>query len=293
MATNATSVDNLTVPAGAVPADTNKIDLRRNANAALTHTSLDDNFHNLTTRVNALATNFSQLLTDLSPIATTGDYGDLVTGQPSVYALPTASTSTKGGVKIGENGNINIDGDGAISVDFGTATAENLGLTIENGWEISGGVLRKKPWVWLSSPHELLPASAVGQPEPSGGHKIPANWQQIQIAGITIGDTTLPSQVNEVILSWAGNEYSLLGVTGLGAYQEVCPGANDFAAGFNFIMPVIDLPYPWVEGHPDHITKSIPSASTMVSGKIVVYPKRRDTAGSNEAYKALQLLAYR
>ena len=51
-----------------------------------------------------------------SSVATSGDYNDL-TNKPNDYSLPTATASTKGGVKVGQN--INISVDGTISVPKG------------------------------------------------------------------------------------------------------------------------------------------------------------------------------
>lgn len=284
--TTATSVNSLTVPAGAVPSDVDKVSLRRNANAALTHTSLDDNFHNLTTRLNSVSTSFNQLLTDLQPIATTGDYSSLnsASGQPDSYNLSAAQVDTLGGVMIPADGGIS-NTNGSISVDLSSISATDLGLTIEDGWEISGGVLRKKPWTWLSTPHELIAeANAFTNSNPFDS---PSAWTEVPVAGITADGATLPSQVNEVILRWSSNEISLFALTP--QIQEVCHSADDENRTWNFILPVVDLPKPWIDNTNAGGTAS---ASTMLTGNIVVSFYNRDA--DNGGFRGdLQLLAYR
>ena len=52
----------------------------------------------------------------LAIVATTGDYSDL-TGTPEPYTLPTASASTLGGIKVGAN--LSIDVNGVLSASGG------------------------------------------------------------------------------------------------------------------------------------------------------------------------------
>lgn len=59
---------------------------------------------------------------DLATVAKSGDYEDLI-NTPTPYSLPTASTNTLGGVKVGDN--LTIDATGKLSVDGDFQTLYN------------------------------------------------------------------------------------------------------------------------------------------------------------------------
>ena len=144
------------------------ITLRSTKGLALTYSELDGNFTDLDTRVNTkLASSsvsaFGLTLIDdanaagarttvgLSTVAATGAYSDL-SGTPSAYTLPTATTSVLGGIKI-DGTTITINGSGVISsasaYTLPTATTSTLGgvridgttITISSGIISSGQFL--------------------------------------------------------------------------------------------------------------------------------------------------------
>ena len=142
------------------------ITLRSTKGLALTYSELDGNFTDLDTRVNTkLASSsvsaFGLTLVDdanattarstlgLATVAATGAYSDL-SGTPTAYTLPTATTSVLGGIKI-DGTTITIDGSGVISsasaYTLPTATTSTLGgvkidgttITINGSGIISSG----------------------------------------------------------------------------------------------------------------------------------------------------------
>ena len=90
------------------------------------------------------ATNISGFAT----VAISGSYSDL-SNKPDAYSLPTSTTSTLGGVKIGSNINVSIDGTISVSSPFvlGTATTSTLGgVKIGNGIDVTqDGVISTTP----------------------------------------------------------------------------------------------------------------------------------------------------
>ncbi|MGY6156647.1 beta strand repeat-containing protein [Paraburkholderia graminis] len=74
----------------------------------------------------------------LATVATSGSYADL-TGKPSAYALPTASATVLGGIKVGTG--LSIDGNGVLSSSSaGTGTVTSVNLTAgSNKLTVSGG----------------------------------------------------------------------------------------------------------------------------------------------------------
>ena len=67
---------------------------------------------------------------DLAAVATSGDYNDL-TNKPGAYQLPTASTSTLGGVKV-DGTTITVDNNGVISGAGGGSYTAGDGIDITN-----------------------------------------------------------------------------------------------------------------------------------------------------------------
>jgi hypothetical protein len=148
------------------------ITLRNIKGIALTYTELDGNFIDLDGRVDTLESASAKLplssvsafgltLIDdasaaaarstlgLATVAATGAYSDL-SGTPSAYTLPTATTSVLGGIKV-DGTTITIDGSGVISSSSAytlpAATTSTLGgvkidgttITINGSGVISSG----------------------------------------------------------------------------------------------------------------------------------------------------------
>ena len=63
----------------------------------------------LNKKANVSHTHQSSQITGLSTVATSGSYDDLI-NKPSPYTLPTASSTILGGIKVGDNLSIEIDG---------------------------------------------------------------------------------------------------------------------------------------------------------------------------------------
>lgn len=294
MATTATTVSQLTPPSGQSPQNADEISLRRNLQAAMTHTKLDDNFHNLTTKVNDIATQFNTLIGELSDIAITGNYEDIIddSGQPSPFSLIPATSQTLGGVKVPDDGNIAITASGDISVDLSSSTAP-AGSVSGLGFEIVDGTLQEKPWTWLSAPHNLTEkvegyTNAHTHPHGMGN---PSAWEEIQITGITAGGSALPDQISEVILRFRSNEVGMYALTP--QISLICPSGNSangkiFDRTFNFRLPITDIPMPYIHNTNHGGTAS---ASTMLTGKIVAAFFQSDSNGGTRF--PLQLLAYR
>ena len=130
------SADNAAAAASAAQAAAN--------NAQTTANNVANKFDNTSTVKNAIVTTDAN--GKVAPVAIsdtgTGTYvtgvtvsGGTVTlsrGTPTAYSLPTASASTKGGVKIGAN--VNVATDGTISVP--TATSSALGV-VKTGTNIT------------------------------------------------------------------------------------------------------------------------------------------------------------
>lgn len=81
---------------------------------------------------------------DLATVATSGDYNDLTNKPtiPTAYTLPTASTSTLGGVKV-DGSTITIDGNGVISSSGGSSYTFTNGLTERDGtvsWNLNSRI---------------------------------------------------------------------------------------------------------------------------------------------------------
>jgi hypothetical protein len=74
----------------------------------------------LTGDVNLTATNIS----GFAAVATSGKYSDL-SGTPTPYSLPIATTTTVGGVKGPSDGNLTIAGDGTIDIGFSPVKTVN------------------------------------------------------------------------------------------------------------------------------------------------------------------------
>lgn len=94
-------------------------------------------------------------ISDLSTVATSGNYNDLINTPtiPNEYVLPIASTTTLGGIKVGSG--LSIDTDGVLSATGtgGTDTGETVGNGIIfndsyiedcNGW-LTNGYVKTEP----------------------------------------------------------------------------------------------------------------------------------------------------
>jgi len=126
----------------------------------------------LSDRIN-LKANTSSLAT----VATSGSYNDLTNkpAVPAAYSLPTASTSSLGGIKVGSNLSIDDNGvlSGASSYSLPTASASQLGgVKVGTGLTITGGVLS---------------ASAAGVPYTGASQAVDLGAFDLKVNGITVG----------------------------------------------------------------------------------------------------------
>ena len=126
----------------------------------------------LSDRIN-LKANTSSLAT----VATSGSYNDL-TNKPAVpaeYSLPSASASSLGGIKVGNN--LSIDGDGVLSgassYSLPTASASSLG-----GIKVGAG---------LTITNDVLSASASGIPYTGATKAVDLGAFDLMVNGITVG----------------------------------------------------------------------------------------------------------
>jgi hypothetical protein len=113
----------------------------------------------------------------LSSVATSGNYNDLINKPsiPSAYALPNATASVLGGVKVGANLNIDANGvlSGASSYSLPTASTSELGgVKVGTGLNITNGVLS---------------ASASGVPYTGATQAVDLGAFDLKVNGLTVG----------------------------------------------------------------------------------------------------------
>jgi hypothetical protein len=88
-------------------------------------------------------------ISSLSTVATSGSYNDL-TNKPTAYALPTASVSALGGVKVGSN--LSIDADGVLSAIASNNASSLTGIVpIANGGTSTNSVAGIKSMLGLNT----------------------------------------------------------------------------------------------------------------------------------------------
>lgn len=113
----------------------------------------------------------------LAAVATTGKYGDL-TERPAAYSLPTASTTTLGGVKV--DGTTITIADGVISSSGdGSGTVTSVSATGSNGIGVSGSPITASGTLALSL-GAITPTSVVSSGAISGTN----------LSGTNTGDQT-------------------------------------------------------------------------------------------------------
>ena len=102
----------------------------------------------------AVHTHAAATITGLAPVAVSGQYADL-TGKPAAYALPVATATVLGGVKIGSG--ISIDANGVISA---TSTGST---TVADATTTTKGIVRLAAAADLVSPGNTSAAVTAAQ----------------------------------------------------------------------------------------------------------------------------------
>ena len=187
-------------------------------------------------------THTASQVSGLSKVATSGSYNDLTNKPtiPSAYTLPKATTSTLGGIKVGDG--LEITGDGTLNciIDPGSGTvswgniqgkpsvfATNIASIndLNSGWD---ALLKAAPNIpslngyatqaWVNGRGFLTKTTADGYYQPKGNYLTSVSWSQISgrpdLAAVATSGSyndltnkpTIPSLTGYATQSWVNSQ---------------------------------------------------------------------------------------
>lgn len=187
-------------------------------------------------------THTASQVSGLSKVATSGSYNDLTNKPsiPSAYTLPKATTSTLGGIKVGDG--LEITGDGTLNciIDPGSGTvswgniqgkpsvfATNIASIndLNSGWD---ALLKAAPNIpslngyatqeWVNGRGFLTKTTADGYYQPKGNYLTSVSWSQIsgkpEFAAVATSGSyndltnkpTIPSLTGYATQSWVNSQ---------------------------------------------------------------------------------------